>query len=652
MLENYNKVKDQVLHHLSECTDTARNMGLPHVASQLEQSAIDIRNLRFNIAIVGSIKRGKSTLLNTLLGQDSDVLSTIDFDVCTGSIIHYMDISCLPKQDTPHARIYFYGKKTFEPIELEQIKNYITEAENPGNRRNVARVEIYGEFPLLHSCCLVDTPGANAVNEQHGEMVYDFLPKADAVIMTVMVDQPCSQSELDILKVLAGDSERRIFYVLTKVDNQDPVYLPEICGRVRKCATEQGLKEPQNIYLTAAKRVFDARCRHADQAEIEALKQKWGMAELEEDLENFILKSSVSGQIMVSRLNDALSKAKEAFMAKQKENEALIATQDVDMAALQSEKKRILAEFAEAKKKIEKKLQDFERKWDRITERAVEGLAPLVPNLEARVEERISNARGIKAIKNAFSLGKVIRECIQVPIAEYTEKTADKYNKLIEQLDEEIQEEINLCYKRWQGVSLVSAGGGIGAIAAAAATVPSACAAGALVVANASAWLTAAGNAMAVAETAGTFQSFLAIFGFGTVAESTKAAAAAWAALTTSISAAIIPVILAVSAMYFAGPLAKWFSNLALSSNLEAALEEAGKKLRKQAEINKTGFVSKIQEQLDNLEEQLNDELNQVEEKLAAINPEVKALAMKENEAIIHLLEHGAAAEKETLLIA
>ncbi len=182
MFENYNKSKEEILQYLADCIGQARELEMPLIANQLEQCVLDIRALRFNIAVVGDIKRGKSTLLNVLLGQDTDDLSPIASEVCTGSIIHYMDLSCLPGETEPHARVFSYGCQQPERVSLEEVRDYITEAGNPGNKRRVSRVEIYGNFPLLHSCSLVDTPGANAVIEQHGEMVYDFLPRADAII--------------------------------------------------------------------------------------------------------------------------------------------------------------------------------------------------------------------------------------------------------------------------------------------------------------------------------------------------------------------------------------------------------------------------------------------------------------------------------------
>ena len=439
MFENYNKAKEQILQYLADCVSQARELDMPLIANQLEQCVLDIRTLRFNIAVVGDIKRGKSTLLNVLLGQDSDQLSPVASEVCTGGIIHYMDLSCLPEETEPHARVFTYGRQQPERVALEEVRNYITEEGNPGNERQVSRVEIYGNFPLLHSCSLVDTPGANAVIERHGDMVYDFLPRADAIIMTVMAGQPVTSSEAAMLKALAADAQRRVFYVLTKVDAENPRDLPEICHYMKGKIAEQGLVAPDTIYKIAARPVFEARCSHKPQEEIDSLRQQWGVADLERTLESFILKSSGGGRLLVKRVREATQKARQAFNDKKKANEALIETQDVNKEELQKEKQRLLAEFDRLKKGLEKKLASFSHQWDGITERSIAGLETLVPRLEAELETRIDSAHMVTSIKNAFQLGSLIRTAVRPTLEDYIEKRAAQYEKLIATLDEVVQ---------------------------------------------------------------------------------------------------------------------------------------------------------------------------------------------------------------------
>lgn len=49
-------------------------------------------------------------------------------------------------------------------IEPTQVAEYVTEASNPTNEREVERVEVYGRWPILEpGIVLVDTPGIGSV---------------------------------------------------------------------------------------------------------------------------------------------------------------------------------------------------------------------------------------------------------------------------------------------------------------------------------------------------------------------------------------------------------------------------------------------------------------------------------------------------------
>ena len=93
MFENYEETRERACRFLETCIKAAKEMNENNLAKQLETGILDLRSLHFNIAVVGDIKRGKSTLINTLLGQKTDALSPIDSEVCTGAITHYMDLS-------------------------------------------------------------------------------------------------------------------------------------------------------------------------------------------------------------------------------------------------------------------------------------------------------------------------------------------------------------------------------------------------------------------------------------------------------------------------------------------------------------------------------------------------------------------------------
>lgn len=648
MLELYEQAKGEVLNYLTSCIELAHRLKETSVAQQLERTALDIRNMRFKVAVVGDIKRGKSTLINTLLGQDNDTLSPVNSAVCTGCIVYYMDLSVLTECESPHAKVYFYGKADPERVDFLDIEDYITEDANPNNRRGVARVEIYGHFPLLHSCCLVDTPGANAVIERHGEMVYDLLPSADAVIMAVMAGQAMTTSEAQMLQALSGDEQRKIFYVLTQIDREDPTTLPQICDWVKKKIRDNGLNVPSSIYQVACKPVFDALCKHESAEVIQNLRGKWGVSALESDVERFMLHSSLSGKALAQKAAEAVQKARQAFEQRRQNNALLIETQNVDARSLAEERKRVEAEFKNLRVKMERRIADFEKRWNRITEHAVNDLPHLAPRLQLRIQEQVAASKGVDAFTNAFQVGSMLRRCIQEPISEYTEKVVERYQKQVDKLDEDLQEELGYFNSQVKGSgSAVAVGGSLVAVSAAATAVANAVPFGSAVATAASAWAAASAQVASVS-LVGKVLAWLGV-GAGKVVLTTEAMA--WATLTASLTAAVVPMLIALVAMYLSPSIARYITNAAIPGKLEDALKEVAEKLRKQGEDYRNAFVEKLREKLDDAEEEMTRQLDDISEKLAELDPAVKEQAEQENQEIALLTTQGEDVRRQTYLL-
>jgi hypothetical protein len=115
---------------------------------------------RFQLAVLGQFKRGKSMLLNALLG--ADVLPT-----------GVIPVTAIPTflQFAPawRLRVTFSGDLIEEtdvdgPLALrERLTEIVTEAANPHNRLGVSRVDVFLPSALLgRGVVLIDTPGVDS----------------------------------------------------------------------------------------------------------------------------------------------------------------------------------------------------------------------------------------------------------------------------------------------------------------------------------------------------------------------------------------------------------------------------------------------------------------------------------------------------------
>jgi ribosome biogenesis GTPase A len=167
-----------------------------------------IENNVFNLVVLGQFKRGKTSLINALLG--AEILPT--------AVIPLTSIATILKYgETLHIKVYFNDGRVTE-IEPATLTQYVTEKGNPRNEKDVQEVIItYPSSYLKDGVRLIDTPGVGSVYEHNTDVAYQYLPKSDAALFLLSVDQPVSKAELDFLKDVKEYSHR-IFFLQNKAD--------------------------------------------------------------------------------------------------------------------------------------------------------------------------------------------------------------------------------------------------------------------------------------------------------------------------------------------------------------------------------------------------------------------------------------------------
>jgi hypothetical protein len=144
-----------------------------------------------------------------------------------------------------------------EEIELAQLAEYVTEARNPGNVHNVARVEARVPVELLRpGLVLVDTPGIGSVF-RHDEAAARAFLEADGAILVLSADAPLSEEER---RLLAALSERQAptFFVLNRVDHLSPAERDEVAGFVTEAVAGE-LGREEKLWCLSARAALGAR---------------------------------------------------------------------------------------------------------------------------------------------------------------------------------------------------------------------------------------------------------------------------------------------------------------------------------------------------------------------------------------------------------
>jgi GTP-binding protein EngB required for normal cell division len=196
---------------------------------------------RLRLLVVGEAKRGKSTLINALLGRD----------VLPSGVIPLTAVATTVRYgDDPRIEVAFLdGHQEKHP--LTALADFVTEVRNPRNKRLVAGVTVYLDAPILAGGVeLVDTPGTGSVFQWDTQAAHEALRTMDAAVFVLTADPPISASERDLLDRVAELSVMT-FAVLNKADHLDEAGVAEASEFTGRVLAEAG--HPGTVYPMSAR---------------------------------------------------------------------------------------------------------------------------------------------------------------------------------------------------------------------------------------------------------------------------------------------------------------------------------------------------------------------------------------------------------------
>jgi predicted GTPase len=183
-------------------------LGARSVADDGTALAARVAEGRFYLACVGQFKRGKSTLINALIG--SPVLP-----------VGYIPVTAVPtviRYDTrPRARVQARDG-TWRDVAPSDLDQYVSEEFNPENAKGIAGVEVFLPSAMLSTgMCFVDTPGLGSVFTGNTAATNAFIPHIDAALVVVGADPPLAGEELALLETV-GKEVQNLILVMNKAD--------------------------------------------------------------------------------------------------------------------------------------------------------------------------------------------------------------------------------------------------------------------------------------------------------------------------------------------------------------------------------------------------------------------------------------------------
>jgi len=243
-MENQKKTTlSQIRNIIDTIYSITDKLGLVSQERQLEAAqTLLAQNPPIDIAVLGQFKTGKSSFLNSLLGQK--VLPVGVIPVTTA-------ITRLQYGEKENITVrHFDGTVTSVP--LADIAEFTSEAKNPDNSKNVAIVDI--ELPSLRKYAglrLVDTPGLGSVYKYHQSTAENWLPEVGTALLAISADRPLSENDLVFISELTIHTPK-IIILLTKADLLSAGQQNEVINFFRQILQKE-LNRELPVYLYSTK---------------------------------------------------------------------------------------------------------------------------------------------------------------------------------------------------------------------------------------------------------------------------------------------------------------------------------------------------------------------------------------------------------------
>lgn len=315
---SYEDFKNKRMQLLAEMKTIVRQverlqkLGLSKV--EMDALATRVENLEkdnFKVLVIGEFKRGKSTFINALLGEE---LLPADVAPCTAVInevvygpdkkaeLYFkqplpdgLKMGLIPAKAQQHLQKY-YGSAQVPPMEIspEELWDYVTIQDYRQEQTAAVRETPYSRAVLHYPALLcrdgvelIDSPGLNE-NGTRTKVTREYLQQADAILFVMRCSVAGSETEREFLEYeIKQSGHKDIFFIFNAIDEIKP---EGQCQRLKKRLTEDFAKETElgekGVFFVNSIGALEAKEKH-DAAAVRTT----GLPELEEALSEYLRNS-------------------------------------------------------------------------------------------------------------------------------------------------------------------------------------------------------------------------------------------------------------------------------------------------------------------------------------------------------------------------
>ncbi|MFH1465170.1 MAG: dynamin family protein [Pseudomonadota bacterium] len=220
-VENHRRMLSDAILDLRTLRDHAVDLKLDETAARADEVLDRAENDFFRIAVVGEFKRGKSTLINALLGREILPADVLPCSATLNRITYGLQpsVSLVFKEGT--SRDGEGGAGRTETIGIDALPDYVTKLTPESELRAADIKEAVVHYPVKYcrdKADIIDTPGLND-DQAMTDVTMSVLPNVDAALLVILAQSPFSSYEADFLNRLLSRDMGRVLFVVNRMDS-------------------------------------------------------------------------------------------------------------------------------------------------------------------------------------------------------------------------------------------------------------------------------------------------------------------------------------------------------------------------------------------------------------------------------------------------
>jgi GTPase SAR1 family protein/gas vesicle protein len=269
--EHLNEMAQSIQQAEQEGEQGSGQLGLERDIEDVSRASQNLKQGVFRLLVLGDMKRGKSTFLNALIGEN---LLPSDVNPCTALL------TILKYGAEKRVTVHFNNDRSPEQLDFQSFKECYTiipeEAKEWAKSNQQAFPDVSHavvEYPLAlleKGVEIVDSPGLNDT-EARNELSLGYINNCHAVLFVLRASQPCTMAERRYLENYMKERSLSIFFLINAWDQvKESLIDPDDSQELE--AAESKLRKVFLTHLAPYCQVEGADLYHERVFEISALK--------------------------------------------------------------------------------------------------------------------------------------------------------------------------------------------------------------------------------------------------------------------------------------------------------------------------------------------------------------------------------------------